>query len=198
MTSLLKFRFQQKGSQAGITQWSEHREGARRPKSVSSRPSNNVERNTKRIQIQTQIQVTVIKAIKLFRENLEPWIQKSDIQALLNLKNAPNAQLIFIFSLGKGVWSCVSDSSQVVHLIRDPRAILGSRATALWAREHLEAPGLCRQMQENMDLARSIPPDRWRSFFKKRVSKNSLIWLLPEVLPSCLQPMLTGADPPFL
>ena len=26
-------------------------------------------------------QVTVIKAIKLFQENLEPWIQESDIQA---------------------------------------------------------------------------------------------------------------------
>ena len=54
----------------------------------------------------------------------------------------------------------VSDSSQVVHLIRDPRAILGSRATAMWAREFLEAKSLCLQMQGNMALAGSIPPDR--------------------------------------
>jgi len=74
-------------------------------------------------------QVRVVKAIKLFRDHLEPWIQDSDIQ--------------------------------VVHLIRDPRAIIGSRATAMWARELLEAQSLCRQMQGNMALARSIPPDRY-------------------------------------
>ena len=50
--------------------------------------------------------------------------------------------------------------AQVVHLVRDPRAVLSSRAVNRWDKHSLQAGPLCHQMLGDMALAKSLPPER--------------------------------------
>ena len=50
---------------------------------------------------------------------------------------------------------------KVVHLVRDPRAVLSSRAVVGWEKETLQAARLCHQMLGDMALAKSLPPERY-------------------------------------
>ena len=52
---------------------------------------------------------------------------------------------------------------KVVHLIRDPRAVLSSRATAHWDVYSLQAAQLCQQMLGDMALAKVLPPERCKA-----------------------------------
>ena len=49
---------------------------------------------------------------------------------------------------------------QVVHLVRDPRAVVSSRATNNWDETSQQAGLLCHQMIEDMELAKILPPER--------------------------------------
>ena len=50
---------------------------------------------------------------------------------------------------------------KVVHLVRDPRAVLSSRSAVGWESETLQAALLCSEMLEDMALERSLPPERY-------------------------------------
>ena len=51
-------------------------------------------------------------------------------------------------------------SAQVVHLVRDPRAVLSSREVAHWDKGALEAGRLCKDMLRDLDISESLPPER--------------------------------------
>ena len=51
-------------------------------------------------------------------------------------------------------------SAQVVHLVRDPRAVLSSREVAHWDKGALEAGRLCKDMLTDLDISQSLPPER--------------------------------------
>ena len=51
-------------------------------------------------------------------------------------------------------------SAQVVHLVRDPRAVLSSREVAHWDTGALEAGRLCKDMLRDLDISESLPPER--------------------------------------
>ena len=57
-------------------------------------------------------------------------------------------------------WIGKRSEIKVLHLIRDPRAVLFSRAAVGWERETLQAARLCRQMLRDLALAQVLPPER--------------------------------------
>ena len=71
----------------------------------------------------------MVKTIRVRKEDLEPWIGKTEIK--------------------------------VVHLVRDPRAVLSSRAVVGWEKETLQAARLCHEMLGDMAIAKSLPPERY-------------------------------------
>ena len=58
-------------------------------------------------------------------------------------------------------WIGKRSEIKVLHLIRDPRAVLSSRAAVGWERETLKAARLCRQMLGDLALAQVLPQERY-------------------------------------
>ena len=50
---------------------------------------------------------------------------------------------------------------KVVHLVRDPRAVLSSRSAVGWESETLKAARLCHEMLKDMTLKKNLPPERY-------------------------------------
>ena len=89
----------------------------------------------------------VVKTTRLSFEQLESWIQDSDIKVKYN----------------KGRWQYKYWYIKIVHLIRDPRAILNSVSAKaeIWLDFIHNSSLLCRQMESDSLLASILPVTRY-------------------------------------
>ena len=106
--------------------------------------------------------VRVIKTISLRKSGVLPWIvDHDDIKVKF-----PSSIVCFVY---------LSLSAQVVHLVRDPRAIISSRYNFClfdyfienarlaggWSEGSIQADLLCDQLLGDLDLREHLPPERF-------------------------------------
>ena len=91
----------------------------------------------------------VIKTIRLHKINLDPWILNSDIKV----------GKMFVIS---ELWKNSNFSLQIIHLIRDPRAMFNSMAKApkTWEGSLKHVDAMCFRMMNDTLYKNLLPSDR--------------------------------------